>query len=79
MNEISSLKLIYAIIPQVISFQGDAILRLVKPGMYANTRALRKSRRTRGISSVCPPVAGQQIESPVKEIDEQEQEKTRNN
>ena len=79
MNEIPSPQLIHAIIPQVIDFKGDAILRLVKPGMYANTRALRKARRTRGISSVCPPIGGQQIESPVEEIDDQEQEKTRNN
>lgn len=31
--------------PKPVHFTGDAIMRLVQPGLYANTRALRKARR----------------------------------
>ena len=44
MNETPGLGLIHALIPQVITFQGDEILSLVRRGLYRNTRAIRKAR-----------------------------------
>ncbi|OWY70185.1 hypothetical protein B7486_15385 [cyanobacterium TDX16] len=43
-NETSGINLVQAVIPQVVRFSGVAVLRLVKRGMYANTRAIRKNR-----------------------------------
>jgi hypothetical protein len=45
LNETAEQRLIRLILPQPIHFTGDSIMRLVKPGLYANTRALRKARR----------------------------------
>jgi hypothetical protein len=44
LNETIGSHLIFGILPQTIEFSGDAITRLVKPGLYANTRAIRKVR-----------------------------------
>ena len=45
LNETAEQRLIRLILPQRIEFAADAITRLVTPGLYANTRALRKARR----------------------------------
>ena len=45
LNETAEQRLIGLILPKRIEFAADAIMRLVQPGLYANTRALRKARR----------------------------------
>ena len=45
LNETAERRLIRLILPEPVHFTGDAITRLVQPGLYANTRALRKARR----------------------------------
>jgi len=45
LNETAEQRLIRLILPQRIEFAADAITRLVTPGLYANTRALRTARR----------------------------------
>jgi hypothetical protein len=45
LNETAEQRLIRLILPKRIEFAADAITRLVQPGLYANTRALRKARR----------------------------------
>ena len=45
LNETAKRRLIRLILPQPLKFTGDEIMWLVQPGLYANTRALRKTRR----------------------------------
>jgi len=45
LNETAEQRLTRLILPQRIDFAADAVTRLVAPGLYANTRALRKARR----------------------------------
>jgi hypothetical protein len=45
LNETAERALIRLILPEPVHFTGDAIMRLVQRGLYANTRALRKARR----------------------------------
>jgi hypothetical protein len=44
-NENAGLRLLLYFLPQRMEFSGDAVLRRVQPGQYANTRALHKARK----------------------------------
>lgn len=46
-DETAGLRLVYSVLPQRLEFAGDAVARLIQPGLYDNTRALREARRAK--------------------------------
>jgi len=44
-DENAGSRLLFRFLPQSVKFTGDAVLRHVQPGLYENTRALRKARK----------------------------------
>ena len=66
-HETAGSRLLFQLFPQRVEFTGDRVLRLVRPGRYANTRALQKLRNVGG--SICYPCPTRQINHTVGAFD----------